>query len=44
MARDAEPDLHGLITARMGELEPLTEKVSQQLQEVRDSPVMVKQI
>ncbi|MCX4649664.1 MULTISPECIES: hypothetical protein [unclassified Streptomyces] len=34
MARDAEPDLHGLITARRAELELQAETLSQQLQEV----------
>ncbi|MFD7185365.1 winged-helix domain-containing protein [Streptomyces sp. NPDC059904] len=36
VARDAEPDLHGLITARRVELELQAEKLSQQLQDVRD--------
>lgn len=36
MARDAEPDLRELITARRAELDLQTEKLSQQLQEVRD--------
>ncbi|MGW7426161.1 hypothetical protein ACWGJB_40205 [Streptomyces sp. NPDC054813] len=36
VARDTEPDLHGLITARRAELELQAEKLSQQLQEVRD--------
>ncbi|MFI9358824.1 hypothetical protein [Streptomyces lydicus] len=36
MARDAEPDLHGLITDRRTELELQAEKLSQQLQDVRD--------
>jgi hypothetical protein len=36
VARDAEPDLHGLITARRAELELQAENLSQQLHEVRD--------
>ena len=36
MARDAESDLRELITARRAELELRAEKLSQQLQEVRD--------
>ncbi|MEU6090880.1 hypothetical protein ABZ865_29620 [Streptomyces sp. NPDC047085] len=36
VARYTEPDLHGLITARKAELELQAEKLSQQLQEVRD--------
>ncbi|MFE2738382.1 hypothetical protein [Streptomyces sp. NPDC059349] len=36
MARDAEPDLDGLITARRVELDLQAEKLSQQLQDVRD--------
>ncbi|MFI8302201.1 hypothetical protein ACIF80_01900 [Streptomyces sp. NPDC085927] len=36
MAQDAEPDLRELITARRDELEVQAEKLSQQLQQVRD--------
>jgi hypothetical protein len=36
VAQDPEPDLRGLITARRAELEVQAEKLSQQLQEVRD--------
>ncbi|WP_406723621.1 hypothetical protein WJ438_01540 [Streptomyces sp. GD-15H] len=36
MAQDAEPDLRELITARRAELEVQAEKLSLQLQEVRD--------
>jgi hypothetical protein len=36
VAQDAEPDLGELITARRAELEVQAEKLSQQLQEVRD--------
>jgi len=36
VAQDAEPDLRELITARRAELEVQAEKLSQQLQEVRD--------
>ncbi|WP_199923759.1 hypothetical protein [Streptomyces cellulosae] len=36
MAQDAEPDVRALITARRAELEVQAEKLSQQLQEVRD--------
>jgi hypothetical protein len=36
VARDTEPDLHGLITARKAELELQAEKLSQQLHVVRD--------
>jgi hypothetical protein len=36
VAQDAEPDVRELITARRAELEVQAEKLSQQLQEVRD--------
>ncbi|MFE4413098.1 hypothetical protein [Streptomyces sp. NPDC056821] len=36
MAQDAEPNLRELIAARRAELKLLAEKLSQQLQEVRD--------
>ncbi|MFJ8637403.1 hypothetical protein [Streptomyces sp. NPDC093568] len=36
MAQDAEPNLRELIAARRAELEGQAEKLSQQLQEVRD--------